>query len=156
MKISLSIVVCMVAMLLTGCTPLLLTPADFSWPIEVALKPDAKGTVQESRYKVSFNVKALLFDELQDSVSVTKHTLHLLRDQAGYYFMTAKGFKHVYVFGQGDGALRLEKKILISEKGLEAPAFNQKVPFVHLINENNEHGVPVVLSKDGIIEGGKK
>ena len=156
MKVTRLVVVCLVAIILSGCTPLLLNPADFSWPIEVTLKPDVKGTVQESRYKVSFNVKALLFDELQDSVAVTKHTLHLLRDQAGYYFITAKGFKHVYVFGQADGALKLEKKILISEKGLEAPAFNQKVPYVYLINENNEHGTPVVLSKDGIVEGGKK
>jgi hypothetical protein len=156
MKATLSMAVCLVSIILSGCTPLLLSPADFSWPIEAALKPDAKGTVQESRYKVSFNVKALLFDELQDSVTVTKHTLHLLRDQAGYYFITGKGFKHVYVFEQGDGVLRLEKKILISEKGLEAPAFNQKVPFVHLISKNNERGTPVVLSKDGIVEGGKK
>jgi hypothetical protein len=156
MKITLIVFVCMFAIILTGCSTLLLSPADFSWPIEVTLKPDVKGNVQESRYKVSFNVKALLFEELQDSVAVTKHTLHILRDQSGYYFITAKGFKNVYVFGQGDGALKLEKKIFVSEKGLEAPAFNQKTPNVHLINENKENEVPVVLTKDGIIEGGKK
>jgi hypothetical protein len=156
MRITLNVFVCVLAIILAGCSALLLRPVDFSWPIEVALKPDGKGNVKESRYKVSFNVKALLFEELQDSVTVTKHTLHILRDQAGYYFITAKGFKNVYVFGQGDGALKLENKIFISEKGLEAPAFNQKLPYVHLINENKENEVPVVLTKDGIIEGGKK
>ena len=146
----------MFAIILAGCSTLLLRPADFSWPVEVTLKPDGKGNVQEARYQMSFNVKALLFEELQDSVTVTKHTLHILRDQAGYYFITAKGFKNVYVFGQGDGALKLEKKILISEKGLEAPALNQKTPFIQLINENKENEAPVALTKDGIVEGGKK
>jgi hypothetical protein len=156
MKINLNVFVCLLAIMFAGCATLLLRPADFSWPIEVALKPDGKGNVLIARYQMSFNVKALLFEELQDSVAVTKHTLHLLRDQAGYYFITAKGFKNVYVFGQGDGALKLEKKIFISEKGLEAPALNQKTPYVHLINEDKENEVPVVLTKDGIREGGKK
>lgn len=156
MRTILNVFVCMFAIILAGCSTLLLRPADFSWPVEVTLKPDGKGNVQEARYQMSFNVKALLFEELQDSVTVTKHTLHILRDQAGFYFITAKGFKNVYVFGQGDGALKLEKKILISEKGLEAPALNQKTPFIQLINENKENEAPVALTKDGIVEGGKK
>ncbi len=156
MRTTLKVFVCILAISLAGCSTLLLRPADFSWPVEVTLKPDAKGNVQEARYQISFNVKALLFEELQDSVAVTKHTLHILRDQAGYYFITAKGFKNVYVFGQGDGALKLEKKILVAEKGLEAPALNQKTPFIHLINENKENEAPIILTKDGIMEGGKK
>jgi hypothetical protein len=156
MRITLNVFVCVLAIILAGCSTLILRPADFSWPIEVTLKPDGKGNVQEARYQVSFNVKALLFEELQDSIAVTKHTLHILRDHAGYYFITAKGFKNVYVFGQGEGALKLEKKILVSEKGLEAPALNQKAPYIHLINEDKENDVPIVLTKDGIIEGGKK
>ena len=156
MRITLNVFAVMLAIILAGCSTLMLRPADFSWPIEVALHPDGKGNVQEARYQVSFNVKALLFEELQDSVAITKHTLHILRDQAGYYFITAKGFKNVYVFGQGDGALKLEKKIFISETGLEAPAFNQKTPYVHLINEKKENEVPIVLTKSGIIEGEKK
>ena len=156
MRTFLNMFVGMLAAILTGCSTLLLRPADFSWPVEVTLKPDGKGNVQEARYQMSFNVKALLFEELQDSVTVTKHTLHVLRDHAGFYFITAKGFKNVYVFAQGDGALKLEKKILISENGLEAPAMNQKAQFIQLINENKENESPVVLTKDGIVEGGKK
>ena len=143
-------------LIFNGCSSLALRPADFSWPVEVVLKPDAKGNVQEARYQISFNVKALLFEELQDSVNVTKHALHILRDNAGFYFITAKSFKNVYVFAQGDGMLKLEKKILINEKGLEAPAFNQKTPYIYLINENKESEAPIILTKDGIKEGGKK
>jgi hypothetical protein len=112
--------------------------------------------VREARYQLSFNVKALLFEELQDSTAVEKHTLHVLRDQAGYYFITAIGFKNVYVFEEGDGTLRLQKKIFVSEKGLAAPALNQRVPYVSLINEERENQAPILLTKDGITEGGKK
>jgi hypothetical protein len=156
MRIIPIVVVSMLAVILAGCSTLLLRPADFSWPVEVVLKPDAKGNVQEARYQISFNVKALLFEELQDSVTVPNHTLHILRDSAGYYFITAKRFKNVYVFSQGDGALKLERKIYVTDKGLDAPALNQKTPYVHLINENKENDAPIVLTKDGILEGGKK
>jgi len=156
MRLAVILTVCVLVMIFSGCSTLVLRPADFAWPIEVVLKPDGKGYVQEARYQVIFNVKALLYEELKDSSTVTKQTLHILRDQAGYYYITAKDFKNVYVFCQSDGALKLEKKILVSEKGLEAPAFNQKVPYIHLINENNEHAAPVILTKDGILEGEKK
>ena len=156
MKTTLNVFVCILALQVLGCSTLVLRPVDFSWPIEAALQPDAKGNVREARYQVSFNVKALLFDEFQDSTIATKHTLHVLRDQAGYYFITAKGFKNVYVFGHGDGTLKLQKKIPVSEKGLDAPAFNQRVPYVSLINEKRSSEPPVLLTKDGITEGGKK
>ncbi len=141
---------------IAGCNSLTLRPAEFAWPVEVVLKPDAKGTVQETRYQISFTVKALLFDAVQDSVNVTKHSLHIIRDEDGYYFVTAKGFKDIYVFAPCEGALKLEKKILINEKGLEAPAFNQKSPFIQLIDEKNENEPPVLLSKNGIQGGEKK
>jgi hypothetical protein len=156
MRTLLTLFVIIVALSLIGCTPLMLRPADFSWPIEVVGKPDSKGMVQEARYQVAFNVKALLFAEFQDSVNVTKHSLRIIRDHDGFYFITGKAFKNIYVFGSGDGALKLEKKILISEKGLEAPAFNQKKPFIQLINENKEDEAPVNLTKDGVQEGAKK
>ena len=156
MKTTFMFVVCFLAIQITGCSTLALRPVDFSWPIEAALQPDGKGNVREARYQVTFNVKALLFEELQDSTAAAKHTFHVLRDQAGFYFMTAKGFKNVYVFGHGDGTLLLYKKIFVSEKGLEAPALNQRVPYVSLINEKRGSEAPILLTKDGIAEGGMK
>lgn len=156
MKTALTTLVCILAVQMIGCSTLVLKPVDFSWPIEAALQPDGKGNVREARYQVSFNVKALLFEELQDSTAVTKHTLHILRDHAGFYFVTAKGFKNVYVLGHGDGTLTLHRKVLVSEKGLDAPAFNQRAPYVSLINEKKGSEPPILLTKDGIAEGGKK
>lgn len=156
MKTTLNIFVCILAVQIIGCSTLVLRPVDFSWPVEVTLQPDGNGNVQEARYQLSFNVKALLFEELHDSTAVAGHTLHVLRDRAGYYFITAEGFKNVYVFGQGDGALKLQKKIFVSEKGLDAPALNQRVSCISLINEKRENEAPILLTKDGIAQGGKK
>ncbi|RPI04795.1 MAG: hypothetical protein EHM64_08720 [Ignavibacteriae bacterium] len=156
MRSTLAWFICLFALVLTGCSTLVLQPADFSWPVELVLKPDGQGTVHDSRYQVSFNVKALLFEERQDSIEVTKYPIHVLCDRAGFYFITGKGFKHVYVFCQADGALKLEKKIFITEQGLEAPALNQNKPYIRLINEKKENEAPLILSNDGIIEGGKQ
>jgi hypothetical protein len=156
MKTKLKIFVCVLALQIVGCSTLVLRPVDFSWPVEVTLQPDGKGNVRDARYQLSFNVRALLFEELQDSTGATKHSLHVLRDQEGYYFITAKGFKNVYVFGHGDGTLRLQKKIPVSEKGLNAPALNQRAPYISLINEKRGDEAPILLTKDGIAEGGRK
>jgi hypothetical protein len=142
--------------LVEGCAPLTLRPADFSWPVDVVVKPDSIGTVQHTRYQISFNVKALLFEELKDSVKVTQHLFHIIRDKKGYYFITAKDFKNVYVFAQKEGSLELEKKIFISEKSLKAPAMNQKSPFIQLVNEVDENELPIMLSESGIQKGGSK
>jgi hypothetical protein len=139
-----------------GCAPLTLRPADFSWPVDVVVKPDSMGTVQLTRYQISFTVKALLFEELKDSIKVTQHVFHIIRDKKGYYFITAKDFKNVYVFAQEEGSLELEKKIFISEKSLRAPAMNQKPPFIQLVNEADENESPIMLSESGIQKGGSK
>lgn len=146
-----SVALVLLFVILTGCNPLSLRPADFGWPVESVLKADGKGTVQESRYQLSFNIRPMLFEETGDS-SNTSVAVRVIRDRAGYYFITAPGFKHVYVFGTGDGALTLESKIMISEKGLSAPAFNARPPHVQLLNSGD---TPVLLSKSGIQEGGK-
>lgn len=140
-------------LILSGCSSLTLKPGDFSWPIESRLDVDGKGIVQDQRYSFSLNVKELLFTETQDSVNVSKHTLRMIRDVKGYYYITAPKFKNVYVFEQTEGGLQLVNKILVSQKGLGDPAFNQRGQNIQLVSEKES---PVLLSKDGIQEGGKK
>ena len=140
------------AAMTAGCSSVMLKPADFSWPIEVVTKVDGKGVVQDTRYSFTMNVKELLFDETQDSVNVTRHSLRVIRDMRGYYFITADKFKNVYVFEQSDGALKLANKIKVSEKGLDSPAFNQRAPYVQIISENEKS---VMVSRDGVHQGGK-
>ena len=139
--------------LVSGCAPLALKPADFSWPVESELKVNSNGTVQEDRYSISFDVNPLFYEETKDSTDVSGRTIRLIRDERGYYFVTSVNFKNVYVFSQNDGYLSLQKKISVSKEGLSSPAFNQRAPYIELLNGNN---TPIMLTKDGIVEEGKK
>lgn len=139
--------------ILAGCSPLTLKPADFSWPVESVLKVNEKGIVDEPRYFLKFNVKPLLFAETKDSVNVSKVTLRMIRDVDGYYFITASKFKNVYVFEQAQGGLKLNNTILVSEHGLNEPAFNKRPHHVELLSDK---AAPILMTKDGIQEGGKK
>ncbi len=141
------------ATLAAGCSPLMLKPADFSWPIEDELKSDSRGMVQEDRYSLSFSIKPLMYTEFKDSVNVSNRTIRLIRDIEGYYYITGPKFKNVYVFSQGDGGLVLEKAVPVSKEGLTSPAFNQRTPYIELINGNDK---PIMLTKDGIHEEEKK
>jgi hypothetical protein len=156
MKLSNAAAAIVLTVFLAGCATLVLQPANFAWPIELVLKPDAKGMVHDVRYEFNCNIKPLLFEERQDSIHVSTYTLRIIRDQAGYYYITGKGFKNVYIFAQTEGALKLDKKIQVSEKELEAPAFNQKTSFIQLVNEENENVAPILINKDGIQQGEKK
>ncbi len=143
----------LLASLVAGCSPLMLKPADFSWPIEDEIKSDSHGMVNEDRYSLSFSIKPLMYAEFKDSVNVSNRSIRLIRDIRGYYYITAPKFKNVYVFAQGDGGLVLEKAIPVSKEGLTSPAFNQRTPYIELINGNDK---PIMLTKNGIHEEEKK
>lgn len=157
MKFSPGILIVPIVLVLAGCGGLALRPAEFAWPFESVFKVDAKGYAAEeeqpARYFIKFNAKPLLFEETGDSVHVADHMFRVIRDGEGYYYITGKNFKNVYVFGSSEGALTLERKIPVSEKGLESPAFNQRPPYIQLLNGNEKSKL---LDKDGIKEGGKK
>lgn len=134
------------AAILSSCSSLMLTPAEFSWPIESVLKIDNSGFVKEDRNLLSFDTKSLFLEETQDSLGYAGKTLHLIRNSEGFYFMTATGFKNVYVFTVERNAFSLENKIEINETGLKNPAFNQRKPFIELLDD----GVVYRLSSDAI------
>jgi hypothetical protein len=133
---------------LTACSTLTLKPVDFSWPIESVLKVDDDGFVKEDRYSFSFNSINLFLEETGDSLSYINKEIRIIRDMNSYYYITSKNFKHVYVFTNSEGALSLSKKILISEAGISNPAFNQRQPYIELINGDTK----LLLSNDGIKE----
>jgi hypothetical protein len=157
MKFSPGILIVPILLILSGCGGLALRPAEFAWPFESVFKVDSKGIAKEeeepARYFIKFNAKALLFEETGDSVHVADRTFRVIRDGQGYYYITGKEFKNVYVFNSAEGALTLQTKIPISEKGLESPAFNQRPPFIQLLNGKE---ASKMLDKDGVKEGGKK
>ena len=132
----------------TACTMLTLQPADFSWPVESALQVDDKGNVTEDRYSTNFSTVGLFYEEFQDSMAYRDKEIRLIRNNWGDYFITGKQFKNVYVFKADEGTLVLEKKIFISEFGLKEPAFNQRTPYIELLDGDYK----INLSSDGIVE----
>jgi hypothetical protein len=111
-----------------------------------------KEIIQDARHCFSVNVKALSFAEFKDS-SAIKSLVRVIRDAEGYYYITAAKFKNVYIFEDAEGSFQLKKLVPVKEQGLESPAFNQRAPYIQLVNAND----PVLmLNKEGIHEGEKK
>jgi hypothetical protein len=145
MKI-LKYVIIMTAAVLAGCSSLRLSPADFSWPVESVIRVDDNGMAKEDRYALSFNAKPLYFEETGDSLAYLDRDLRVIRDTLGYYYITGNKFKNVYVFTMGDGAFNLYNEIQVSETGIANPVFNQRPPYVELIEGDNQY----YLSNSGI------
>ena len=135
-----------VTVVLSACSSLILTPAEFSWPLESVLKIDNNGFVKEDRNSISFDTKALFLEEFEDSLGYAGKTLHMIRNNEGFYFMTAVDFKNVYVFTVEENAFSLENKIQINETGLKNPSFNQRKPFIELLDD----GIVYKLSSEAI------
>lgn len=131
---------------IVGCAQISLEPSDFAWPIETVLNVDDEGFVQENRYSLATNVKELFIAETQDSSSHLDASVRIIRDTKGFYYMTATSFKNVYLFNAEDGKLVLTNKIFVSEFGLDLPAFNQRKPYIEVL-DGEEH--VVFLSPNG-------
>lgn len=143
------------ALLIGGCASLQLQPVDFSWAAEEILDVQPDGKVSVKRYSSEFNVKALLEKEFAADTMAAKQTtmVRVIRDKAGFYFITGPKFKNVYVFAHADGSLSLANTISISpEKRMDDPKFNQRDSYIELLNS----GTSVRLTKGGIQQGGAK
>lgn len=135
------------AVFLYSCSSLKLEPADFAWPVEAVLKVDQSGFVSDDRYSVSFNTKALFFEEFLDSLNVEGREIRIIRDVEGFYFVTGSGFKNVYSLYSEEGKLILQNKILITETGMQNPYFNQRKPYVELTDDT----IKYLINKEGIM-----
>lgn len=135
----------------TACPVLTLQPANFSWPLESVLPVDDNGNISDDRYSVEVNTVGMFFEEFQDSLSYKDKEIRMIRDNQGFYFMTSSNFKNVYVFKADEGKLVQENKIFISEFGLQSPAFNQRNPYIELVDGTNKMN----LTHKGV-EGGSK
>ncbi|MBS3945091.1 MAG: hypothetical protein KGZ42_06295 [Melioribacter sp.] len=134
------VIISLVLITTYACSSLILSPSDFSWPIENVLKVNDKGFISEDRYTFSINVKKLFFEEFKDSTNYSGKELRIIRDKSGYYYITGKEFKNVYLFLPVENGMKLENKIKILEtEGLTAPVFNQKSPNIELIDGSKKY-----------------
>lgn len=148
MKITKTVFSLLVLNIVAGCSSLILKPADYSWPVENVLKVDGNGFISEERYTFSINVKQLFFTEYKDSTNYSGKEIRIIRDKPGYYFMTAKDFKNVYVFIPVENGMKLENKIQLSEtENLISPVFNQKNSHIELLDGSRKYS----LNHKGIV-----
>lgn len=135
-------------LIIQACSkPLVVKDVNYAQRIESVLTPDQNGIVQDIRYGISYSIMPLQFEEFQDTSTVLVSEIRMIRNQQGYYFITADGFKSVYVMAPAKNELRLKKKIQVSEEGLLSPAFNWRAPSVQLLSTNQE---TVLLTEKGI------
>lgn len=134
----------------TACGPsLVLQDVNYTQPLESVLTPNAENQVHDQRYAIQFNISPVLEEEGVSSVD----EIRLIRNRAGYYFVTASGFNHVYVFEPAESELKLKNTIELSEEGenvLGQPAFNQRTEHIELIDR--ESGTTFNLDHNGLIE----
>ncbi len=133
----------------TACSSsLVLKNVNYAQPVESVLQPDASGVVKDMRYAVSFSVKPLIQSEFgkKDTTVQQNQEIHIIRGHDGFYYVTAPGFKNVYIMAPGDGTLKTKKKVLVDENGLNNPAFNQRDPNIQLVDGSNTY----TLSQKGL------
>jgi hypothetical protein len=122
--------------------------ARFGWPVESVLPVGEDNVVVDGRYGLQFSVEAIAQEEFESPGALRGKEIRLLRSIEGYYFLTAKRFKHVYVLESGELELTLQTRILVAEQGLLDPALNQRAPYIELL----DGGKVVRLTSDGIVE----
>lgn len=156
MKKNLILISMFMSLAMIGCSSLQLQPADFSWASEEIVEVGSKGMVEAKRYSVAFTVTPLLAKEFATDSMAAKNTneVRLIRDKAGFYYLTGKKFKNVYVLAQSEGALAVSNTITISaEKAMDDPKFDQKDTYIELWNGKEKFQ----LTKGGAtMLGGKK
>lgn len=137
-----------IVMVGTACKTFVVKNVNYAHQIESVLTPDENGTVNDVRHGISFNVQPFLKKEFGEKDSTEIQEVRLIRNQEGFYFITANQFKNVYVMEPEKGSLKMKKRIKVSETGISEPAFNMRDGMVQLVKvETNEI---VSLNEEGI------
>jgi hypothetical protein len=124
----------------------------YGWPVESVLSVGNQNLVEDGHHGLSFSVAQIAEQEFKDSTALRGQQVRLLRSDEGFYFITAKGFKNVYVMKPGAGQLSLKSTIEVSSAGLKDPALNQRPPYVELLDGNSI----MRLTRDDMVEGKKQ
>lgn len=136
------------AFIISACSSVTLKPADFAWPVESVINTDANGTVVIDRYSTAFNVTNLFKEEFSETTNAINKEIRVIRGADGFYYITAAGFKNVYLFYAKEGKLIAEKQFLINETGLTEPIFNQNKPNIELVDGDEVY----IINSDGLKE----
>jgi hypothetical protein len=139
--------------LLSSCASLTIDRAQFAWPVESLLTVSGTNWVDDGKRSLAFSVSQIAQEEFGDSAALKGKQIRVIRNLEGYYFLTGKQFRNVYVFAAGKASLEFERKIEVSQSGLKDPAMNQRPPYIELLDGDS---VPRRLTADGITQEEKR
>lgn len=142
------LLVLLLSTIIFSCTMLTLEPANYAWPVESVLEVNNSGEITEARYSFILNVSKLFLKEYENNNIDEGTKLRVIRDQKGFYFITSRGFKNVYVFETGEGKMNLVNIIEVFEnRKFENPAFNQRAPHIEFLDGEQK----VLLNINGVV-----
>ncbi len=131
-------------MSITACSTYI-PSVDYSHPTESVVAPDADNYIHDRRYGIVFSIAPLLERENMNSVEQVR----LIRNNKGYYFVTAPGFRHVYVLEPRPGQLKFDNNIELTADGLQRPGFNQRGDYIEVIDRGT--GEVYQINEEGAI-----
>lgn len=134
---------------LASCRGVLIEDVDFGWPVESVLTVGAGNRVDDPRHGLAFSVAALAHQEFGDSNALRHGTIRLLRSSKGFYYVTAPGFRTVYVLESAPGTLRIVDALAVSDTPLLDPALNHRPPHVIVLDSDAR---VAILAGDGTVE----
>ena len=118
---------------------------DFAQPLEEQLQPNMQGEVMGERSGISFSVLPMLENEGLSLDEFGGTPVNIIQNHQGYYFVTAAGFRNVYVMQSNENELKSTAIIEVGDQRLENPALNQRNPFIQLVDGD----MSVNLTKEG-------
>src|SRR5699024_6961968 len=85
-----------ISLMAAGCKQsMVINKVDYSQPIKSVVRPNEEGMVVDQRYGMKINIMPLLYDETQDTSTVSTTQVRIIRGQSGHYNLTATTYQHV-------------------------------------------------------------
>lgn len=151
MKVLYAILICTSSLLwISSCNKsLVIENVNYAQNVESVLVPNEEGVVTDIRNNISFSIIPIIHKEFGKNSSLNINEIRLIRNQNGFYFITAHHFKNVYVFMPVENELKLKKTIAISDNEIQKPIFNWRNPYIEILSLEN--GNSLFLTEKGII-----
>lgn len=107
---------------------------DFAHPLEIVMEADAQANVSDVRTGLAFNLSSILEKENISRSDFAGTAVRMIRNRDGYYFLTAPGFRHVFILESKTRELKEVEIVRIPGDRLQNPAFNQRSPLIQLVD----------------------
>ncbi|MBN1968469.1 MAG: hypothetical protein JXR48_06085 [Candidatus Delongbacteria bacterium] len=141
MRIRKVLFIALISAYVVSCNnPTLISKADYNWPLEKVIQVTNDGLQVKTPDIFAFEV-TVFFEKEGIVLGEDGALIRMIMGDKGYYYLTAKGFKTVYVLQWVEGGLAIKKEIKVSDEGLINPFFNQKKTNVLLVDGDNSYSI---------------